>query len=260
MTIDLDISAAWLVSATLVMARVSGLVLAAPFLGSLGIPTLIRIVLTLSLSLAMVPVLVEKVPIQTLDLVSVATGVLHELVVGILLGFVGQIFLSAFQMAGQIIGFQMGFSVINIIDPQTQVEASVLSLFEGLLGLMVFLSLDAHHWFIQAVADSYLRILPLSLSHPGPLASHFLALFEDIFVVGFKLAAPVTLVLIVTDVLLGVIGRAAPQIHVLIVGMPMKPLIGFLFLLGTAQARVPFMYEYLTQVQGQLYRFLELMR
>jgi len=258
--IDFEFSLGLFVSFLLVMVRVGGLMIFAPFLGSLNIPTRIRVALSVTLSLALFPVLQDKIPSVPEDGVSVVLVLFHELMIGMLLGVVGQIILGAFFMAGQIMGFSMGFSLIRLIDPQTQVESSALALFQSLVGTTVFLSMDAHHWFIEAVVESYDLIFPFTMSQSEALATQLISLFGNIFVVGFKLAAPVTLVLVIVDVLFGVIGRATPQVHILIIGMPFKPLVGFLVLAGTVHTQVLFSSQYLVQLRELLYAFLQMLR
>jgi len=243
-----------------VLVRVGGLMIFAPFLGSLAIPTRIRVALSVTLSLALFPVLQNKVPSVPADGVSIVLVLFHELMIGMLLGFVAHLLLGAFFMAGQIMGFSMGFSLIRLIDPQTQVESSALALFQNLVGVTVFLAMNAHHWFIQAVVESYDLIVPFTMSQSGALATQLISLFGNVFVVGFKLAAPVTLVVVIVDVLLGVIGRAAPQVQILIIGMPFKPLVGFLLLAGTVQAQVLFSSRYIGQLRELLHVFLQMIR
>ena len=242
----------------LVLARIGGLVVFSPFFGSRAIPAPIRVLLAVAVSFALFPVIGDQVPAVSMEVVSLVLVLIRELTIGMLLGLVVHLFMEAFRMAGQIIGFQMGFSLINIIDPQTQVQVSVLSLFENLLGMMVFLSLDAHHWLIQALVDSYRMTSPVAQVPLPSLISHLLSLSTDVFAVGFKLAAPVALVLIVVDVLLGIVGRAAPQIHILIIGIPFKPLVGFVVLSGAAYAQLPFARHYLLGLREEFYTFLQM--
>ncbi len=242
------------------LVRVGGLMVFAPFLASLSIPTRVRVALAVTISLALFPLLQNKIPTLPVDMVSVILVLFHELMIGLLLGFVGHLLLAAFFMAGQIMGFSMGFSLIRLIDPQTQVESSALALFENLVGVTVFLSMNAHHWFIQALVESYDLIVPFTMNQPGALATQLISLFGQVFVVGFKLAAPVTLVLVIVDVLFGVIGRAAPQVQILIIGMPLKPLIGFVLLAGTVQAQILFSTRYISQLRELLHVFLQMIR
>lgn len=240
------------------LARVGGLMTFAPFLGSGAIAPVIRVFLSVVISLAIFPAVQADVPSPPPEALLFLLALGMELGIGFVLGLVGQLFLAGIQLGGQLMGFQMGFSLINIIDPQTQVESSALALLHNLIALLVFLAVNAHHWYIQAIADSY-RILPGAAHYSSELAAFMLQLFGNMFILGFKLGAPIVTVLLIVDVLMGIIGRAAPQIHILIVGLPSKSLVGFLFLLATAHVSVTFMGRHLERLSQDLYTLLGMM-
>jgi flagellar biosynthetic protein FliR len=123
-------------------------------------------------------------------------------------------------------GFQIGFSIVNIIDPQTQVKTSVISILQNFLGLSFFLLINGHHWFFIALGESF-QFLPFGgVQLQGSLMEELIRLSAQMFVAGVQIAAPVIAVTICSDVVIGIIGRAAPQINILIVGMPIKTLVG----------------------------------
>ena len=257
--IDIEWSLEPLVSFLLVLARMAGLMVFTPILGGTGIAPQIRAGLAMGLTLLLYPAVgtqVEPVPPGTLSLLL---AISTELLLGLLLGLLGHLFLAALQFSGQLMGFQMGFAVINLIDPQTQVQAPVLAILQNLMGVLIFLSLNAHHWFIQAMVDSY-NILPgRAFSLSPPVAGELLEVFGQIFAVGFRLAAPFILVLAIMDIFIGIVGRAAPQIHILIVGMPLKIIGGLLLLSFSAPVMVRFAGDHLAQLHGRLYRLLQLL-
>ncbi|MFH1574230.1 MAG: flagellar biosynthetic protein FliR, partial [Acidobacteriota bacterium] len=159
-------------------------------------------------------------------LLHILVIVCSELLVGFVLGLTASLLFAGFQMAGQIMGFQLGFSIVNIIDPQTSVQVSVLSILSNFLGLMFFLLIDGHHWLVQAVSGS-LDYLPVGGARlTGPVVEMVMRLSSQIFVSGLQIAAPVVAATITADVLMGIIGRVAPQVNILIVGMPVKTLVG----------------------------------
>jgi flagellar biosynthetic protein FliR len=130
------------------------------------------------------------------------------------------------QYAGQIVGFQIGFSFVNAVDPTTSNRSTSLSVFQNQLGLMLFLGLNAHHWFIRAIGSSLTVLPPFSMHVGEAFILKMSDLGAQIFVIGFQIAAPVTAVLLLTDVALGLIGRSAPQIHIMIIGFPLKVMVG----------------------------------
>ncbi|MFQ5738029.1 MAG: flagellar biosynthetic protein FliR [Acidobacteriota bacterium] len=256
MVVTLELTPSLAVGFLLVLARVGGLMFSTPFLGSAAIPRMTRVALSLSFALVVFPLVQHRVPTAQGDFFSLLLVLAGELVIGLLLGLVGQLFMGTLQMAGQMMGFQVGFGVINLIDPQTQVETSVLSTFQSLLGIMVFLLINAHHWFIRAVLESYDLLTPRGLTISGDLITQLIRLSSGIFKMGFQLAAPVIVVLAIVDILLGVLGRAAPQIHILIVGMPVKVMVGLFFLSASFSILIPAIARYLGHFHAEIYRLL----
>ena len=204
--INIEWSLEPLVSFLLVLARMAELVVFTPILGSSNIAPQIRAGLVMGLALLLYPAVGTEVASVSPGIFNLILAVSMELLVGMLLGLLGNLFLAALQFSGQLMGFQMGFSVINLIDPQTQVEAPVLAILQNLVGMLIFLSLNAHHWFIQAMVDSY-GILPgRSFSLSPPVAAELLEVSGQIFAVGFRLAAPIILALAISDIFIGIVG------------------------------------------------------
>ena len=219
-------STAQITSFTIVLFRVAGIMVFAPFYCGGAFPVQIKIILPLVVALTLAPMVpLAQFPAE-FGLVQVVAAVLGEALVGMLLGMTASFIFDGLQLAGQIIGFQLGFSIINVIDPQSAVEVSVISVLNNFVGLTLFLLINGHHWFFQAVSES-LQYLPAGgVRLQGPLVEAILRLSTQIFVSGLRIAAPVIAVTLIADVVLGMIGRVAPQINILIVGMPVKTLVG----------------------------------
>jgi flagellar biosynthetic protein FliR len=155
--------------------------------------------------------------------------ILSELTVGMVLGFLVQIFFEAVSMMGQVAGFQTGFSITNIIDPQNGVQVSILSNMASLVALALFLTLDGHHLFLRAIKESY-EILPV-----GGLALKEEPLMElmnragEMFVLSIKMGAPVIVGLLFLQAALGLLSKAIPQMNVMIVAFPLQIVLGLFF-------------------------------
>jgi len=213
-------------SFAVVLFRVAGIMVFAPFYNGSAFPAQVKVILVLIVALTLAPVVPQSQLPSEYGLAQVVTAVLGEVVIGIVLGLAASFVFGGLQLAGQIMGFQIGFSIINVMDPQTAVETSVISILNNLIGLTLFLLVNGHHWFFLAVSES-LSYLPVGGVHlNGPLVEEVLRLSGRIFVSGLRIAGPVVAVTIISDVVIGIIGRAAHQINILIVGMPVKTLIG----------------------------------
>ena len=210
-----------------VLTRVGGLMVFAPFFGSLAIPHPIRIAAALVVTVAMLPSLPLAAVPSGFGLAQVATSLFGEVVFGLVLGLTANFVFAGLQLAGQIISFQLGFSIINLIDPSSEVESSVFSFFENILGILFFLLLNGHHWFLTAVADSFSYLPPGGVHLSGPVVAEIVRLSSAVLKGGVQIAGPVIAVTVIADVATGIIGRAAPQLNILVVGMPLKTLVGF---------------------------------
>jgi flagellar biosynthetic protein FliR len=245
-------STAEIIRFLIVLLRVSGIMVLAPLFSSQSIPIPMRVAFSLVVSLVLAPSLPLKAVPSDLNLSTVLAVFPGEILFSVLLGFAAMCVFAGFQFAGQIVSFQLGFSVINVIDPQTQVESSVFSFLQNYLGLLFFLLINGHHWFLLAINQSF-SSLPVGGAHiQGPLVDYLIRLSAELLVIGVRIAGPVIAVTVITDVVMGVLGRAAPQIHILIVGMPLKTLVGF----GCLSFSFYFLPRYLEGIYSGLYRTL----
>jgi flagellar biosynthetic protein FliR len=210
----------------IVLTRVGGLMVFTPFFGSLAIPHPIRVSAALVITLVMVPSLPLAAVPSHFGLAEVLTSLCGEIMFGLLLGLTANFVFAGLQLAGQVISFQLGFSIINLIDPTSEVESSVFSLFENIIGVLFFLLLNGHHWFLTAVSDSFSYLPPAGVHISGPMAAEVIRLSSSVLKSGVQIAGPILAVTVVTDVALGIIGRAAPHLNILVVGMPLKTLVG----------------------------------
>lgn len=156
--------------------------------------------------------------------------VVKETLIGLMMGFFVMLFISALQVAGQFIDVQMGFGLANVVDPQTGTQVPIMGFFKYYLGMLIFLSLDIHHYIIHAYVDSFQQIPigNLYLSGSGRFAEFAVTAFSGMFVLALKIAAPVVFCLLLTTVALGITARTVPQMNVFVVGMPLKIALGFL--------------------------------
>jgi len=214
----------------LTLMRVSLVLFVMPFFGGQGIPTTIKGLLCLVLALALWPhlsfegVLLPSSPWQILLML------VGEIFIGLTLMLVVSFLFAAVQMGGQIMGFQMGFAMINVVDPLTGTSVVITSHFLYMTTLLVFLSLNGHLYILQGLAESFALIQPGGLLIHPMLGTTMLKAAGSIFSLAIKIAAPVMGAIILVDLALALVGRAAPQMHVLILGFPLKICTGFFFM------------------------------
>lgn len=213
--------------AVLVFVRISAILFTAPLFSSRNLPHHLKVGLALMLAYIVIP-LVNGEDGAHASVPLLGAALAGEILIGVIIGFTARLLFAAVQLAGQLVGFQMGFGIVNVIDPQTSVEVSIIAQFQNIITLLIFLVLDAHHLFILALAKSFELVPPLTFSFTNPLMEALIALSRDMFVVAAKVAAPVIAVLLFTSVALGLVARTVPQMNIFIVGFPLKLAIGLL--------------------------------
>ena len=219
-----------LAAAVFIGARVSGLMVFCPFLGSTAIPVPLKAALTLLVTALLYPL---HGPMQ-LDLNSWQwVGVaLSEVIIGLVLGLTANFMMEAPMMAGQILGVQMGYSLASLFDPLTNADTPVLAEFHRLAALLIFLQLDVHHWLLRAVVSSFAYLPPGAAPATFAAASGLLHAAGGIFLAGVQIAAPGLAATLVADVGLGFLGKASPQLPVLFIGLAVKNLLGLAMLIA----------------------------
>ncbi len=211
--------------------RLSGLMLFAPFFSSDALPARVKAGLVLALSFVLYPMVAPHFP--PTPLAHWPLLVFGELLVGAATGIATQLVFDAVQMAGQILSVQMGYSLISILDPQTQAESTVMASFHQALAMLIFLRLDVHLWLIRGLSDSF-TYLPPGSAHLSPAFVRVVfAAGASVFAVGLQLAAPVLSATFFADLVLGLLGKASPQLPVMLLGPAIKSLLGLLVLIAT---------------------------
>ncbi len=211
--------------------RIGGLMLFAPFFSSGSIPLQVKAGLTVALTALLYPVYgAVRLETSALAWVQVLTG---EAVVGLLLGLTLQFIMEAAQMAGQFLGVQAGFSLVTILDPQTQADTPVISTFNQLLALLIFLELNVHHWLLRALAASFVYLPPGSVILNLKVTTSLLQAAGAIWLVGLQIAAPVVVATLLIDVTLGFLAKSSPQIPILFLGLSIKTVVALTILSGT---------------------------
>ena len=214
----------------LLLLRLSGFIFTAPIFGERYIPPQVKVVLSLLLALFFYVFAVPQGAQLIHQPLPYWVLLIKEVVWGFLIGFACQLVFIGVQFSGQITGFQMGFGVVNVIDPQSGGQVSIISRLQYLLAVLIFLAMDGHHFLLQALASSF-DLLPLGqIEFASAAGERLLRLTGGVFLIAVKIAAPVMVSLLLTSVALGILARTVPQMNVFIVGFPLKIGIGMIAL------------------------------
>lgn len=200
------------------ISRIGGLLAAIPVLSGRAVPMKVKVALILSLGLLLAPML--HLPSLPYDPLALAAGLVSEMTIGLAIGLAVRLFFSALEVAGELIGIQMGFGVVQLFDPATAHQTPIIGRFFTLLASLVFLSLNGHMFLVATILASYEAIPAFGASLAGGVGDDVLRLSQNMFVLGLKLAAPVLVVIFVINILLAMLGRAVSQINVFVLSFP----------------------------------------
>jgi flagellar biosynthetic protein FliR len=168
-----------------------------------------------------------------------------ELMIGFILGLSVKLIFAGVQLAGEFVGYQMGLAMADILDPESGMGTTLIAQFYYLVSLLIFLSIDGHHWFIRALFQSF------SVLSPG-LYHHMIHLAGNMFVIAIKLGAPIMAVMIFTQIGLGMIAKLVPQMNVLIASFPLTICLGLVFLGLSVEWMVPYLRSLFDEVNRGL--------
>lgn len=234
----------------LMLTRCSGIFMIAPFFGSLNIPVTIRAAAAFAVTLVLFPVVDGLGTVAAPPSVwAFAGSVLAELFIGWLIGFVAYVCFSAIHMAGKVMDMQVGFAVVNVMDPTSGQQIPLIGSLLYNLGIIVFLVTNGHHVIITALAESF-RMVPLAAMQPNLSLTMLLVDFTNgIFVTGMKIAMPVTFAILLVNVALGILARTMPQMNIFVVGIPLQLMVG----VGVLSMLLPFYVMFLDVLFNEMY-------
>ena len=215
----------------LLFARLSGLFAFFPFFSHGNIPISLKTAITLFMVIFLFPLLPPLHVKPTLTFLALA--ICSELLIGFVAGLFLSIVFAILQLAGMQISFIMGFTMANVIDPQTSTAIPLMSQLLSLIGLMIILAFNGHHQMLLFISES-LHVLPLGTFYPQENIMLYLAkAVTGMFVYGFILSFPVVAFSLLLDVVFGMLMKTMPQFNLLVVGFPIKIGVSFIVLVAT---------------------------
>ena len=216
----------WINAFLLPLARVLAMIAAAPVLNHQSIPMTVKVGLGACVAALIAPTL----PPQSAQLLGGWNGILviaAQIGIGVSFGFMLRLFFAGIEFAGDIIGMQMGLSFATILDPQAGAANPVTATFMGLIASLIFLSIDGHLTMIAAISDSF-RVFPIGMPTAvgGTLARDLATMGGEVFRIAVHLSLPVVATLLICNLALGAMMRAAPQLNLMSIGFPISLLVG----------------------------------
>lgn len=233
-----------------VFLRITAFFLATNIIFPNGTPKLFKICFSLLLS-AMIAINLE-VNIQVENFYELIRYGTLETINGLTLGYMVTISFYCLKMVGNLIDTQMGLAMSSAYDPTTQSQSTITEKIIYFIGVVVFFVVNAHHVIITSIQNSF-KIIPIGYSIIDFNFSYIINIFTHYFIMGIKMAIPIIVVLIITDLIIGVIARSISGLNIMIIGMPLKMLIGILFLISS----LPFIVNIIKDIIYELSKLLQ---
>jgi flagellar biosynthesis protein FliR len=252
MRLDVSLLPALAAAFMLVFARVGAMVMLMPALGEENIPMRVKLSIALVLTLVLLPLHRSAYHIDMSSLSGLLVLMLHEIVIGIILGATARVTLSALQVAGSVIAQQMGLGFVTSVDPTQGQQGVLVGNFLTMLGVTMLFATDSHHLVIAALSDSYKIFSPGETMLTGDVASLATQAFAAAFKIGLQLSAPFLVFGLVFNIGLGVLARLMPQMQVYFVGAPLSILAGFLILAIVLAAMMGTFLDYFIRVMHDM--------
>lgn len=226
----------------LMFVRILAVLASAPVFNNRSMPAPAKIGFAALLALILLPVS----PVANQNLAALPTDlfpfmliVAQEILIGVLIGFVSNLVFMSVAMAAGVMGLQIGFRAANVFDPFLNNQSSALEQFYSLMTVAIFLIIDGHHWLLTALARTFETAPFGTFVLDSVTIEQLLRLTGESFVAAVQIALPIMGTLLLTDLGLGLIARAVPQIQVFFVGLPLKMGLGLLLLALTLALTVP---------------------
>lgn len=215
----------------LILMRMLAFVISSAFFGAQNISVQVKLLFSLTFTSILFPL----VSVQGVDLLTVSNELIHltlrEILIGLMLGFLTRMFFFTVSMVGDFTSVSMGLNSAQLFNPMMGSMGGAMEQFYSILGILIFLGIDGHHLFLVAIAQSYQMVPVASMSlNLKPFAE--MALFgQEILILAVKLCAPILVAMLLSNIAMGILGRAVPQINVMVTSQPVNMMIGLAVLI-----------------------------
>ncbi len=214
----------------LILLRVSALLIVAPIFGHRLFLARAKVGLAVMVSMVIFPIVDRfDVPVGFLPYAVMMVG---EVIMGLVIGYAVLLLFIGIQFAGQLAGLQMGFGIVNVIDPASHDQVSIIGQFLNILAILLMLTLDGHHTILNGLLTSFDAVPLGGVVLKAPVAHKMISLTAEVFVIAIKVSAPIMIALFLISTAMGVLARTVPQMNVFIVGFPVQLAVGMSVLMA----------------------------
>ena len=225
-----------------ILARMGAIISSLPIFTSAQGAVRLRVGLSVTISMLLFPVLDISLTEQQMAPVPFGLLIAKETLLGLLIGLVSQLIFFAVQFGATIVGYQMGFAAANILDPQHQQQVPLLSQFQNVFAILLFLALDIHHLILRVMVRSYEILAPGGIDLSGEAIPYVMEMAGEMFVLGIQLVAPIMITLMLSMFVLGILSRVFSQLQVFMLSFPINISLA-LIIIGLSMERLVTLLE-----------------
>lgn len=243
----------------LLFVRMLGIFILTPFFGTKHVPTVFKIGLGFFASLIVFDVM-PPVSISIDNVLAYFLLVISEFLVGLTIGLASMISFSAVYLAGQLIDYQLGFGLVNILDIHSETQVPLMGNFIYIMTILIFMLMNGHYLLFTFLTKST-EIIPIGKVYfdLSGMTQALTKMVSDMFVIGFRISAPIILTTVLTDLILGIISRTIPQLNVFMVGMPAKVFVGIFTLIIMLPMYLTIVDFIFNGMNADIFRLMKLM-
>ncbi len=217
----------------IVLFRTASVLFFSPIFNQTSIPLTVKIGLALVIAFAIFPTISSFQQTLPDNILSFVFVIFKEIAIGFIIGYAATLVFEAFIFAGDLIASEMGLQMARMSDPLSGSQITVISQLLQVTGFLVFLAINGHHWLINALVLSYKTVPITEFFWSSMTLGKILQLFQGLFISAIKIAAPIMIIMSLIVIVTGLIGRAVPQINILMTIFPLKIIVGSLLLVVT---------------------------
>lgn len=221
----------------LVLARITGLFLTAPLLSSSVIPLRVKVYVSLGIALIVLPNVLAVRPSVT-GWADILTGMGAEMALGAVFGFVLNLMFTGLQLGAHVASQQAGLSMAEVFNPGFDADMDILSTIYYWVAAMGFLAAGGHRALVRSVLETFAVLPPMGFSWPDSATTLIIRAFAVVFELAVRVAWPVLLALLLSELAMGFVSRVMPQFNILVVGFPLRILVGLLVVFVTMTVAV----------------------
>jgi flagellar biosynthetic protein FliR len=236
-----------------------GIFILAPFFGTRHVPTVFKIGLGFFASIIVFDVM-PSVSLNIDNILSYFLKVISEFLIGLVIGLASMIAFSAVYLAGQLIDYQIGFGLVNILDVHSESQVPLMGNFIYIMTILIFMLMNGHYVLFTFLTKS-VEIIPIGKAYFdfSGMSQVLTKMVADMFAIGFRISVPIILTTVLTDLVLGIISRTIPQLNVFMVGMPAKVFVGIFTLLVMLPMYVIIVDVIFNGMSADIFRLMRLM-